>query len=187
MWKWFQIIWKWFQIIWKCFQIIWNWLWYKVMWNDMNQHDMTWMNMTDISPITVYCLTDNPELMQATKMEWFQFKKSYILCFKSMRSTFNYLNLLNICNFWIKPLFEKYFGSFYQRFLSSAFFVIKTSGTFELLQNKLSTLCNKLSTFCNKLSTFRRWAVIQKRTKTILLRPKGASAPRKKNLQNFMQ
>ena len=68
------------------------------------------------------------------------------------------------------PFFEKYFGCFYQRFLSSALFIFETSGTFGLLQNKLAK--------------FRRWVVTQKRTETILLRPEAASAPRKKKLRN---
>ena len=65
------------------------------------------------------------------------------------------------------PFSENNFGYFYQRFLSSALFVIETSGTFGLLQNKLAK--------------FRRWVVTQKRTKTILLGHEEASAPRKKN------
>ena len=49
-------------------------------------------------------------------------------------------------------------------------FIFETSGTFGLLQNKLTKFC--------------LWVVTQKRTETILLRPEGASAPRKKKHRN---
>ena len=45
-------------------------------------------------------------------------------------------------------------------------FIFETSGTFGLLQNKLTKFCLRV--------------VTQKRTETILVRPEGASAPRKK-------
>ena len=95
----FQISWKWFLIFWnfsnlfgnvlnwipnllELFQMFWKWLQDEIMWNDMNEHDVTWMIMNwfenDLNDYAISWRLQNiwiPKWLEFTKVVWWWLTK----------------------------------------------------------------------------------------------------------------